>query len=546
MDLQDNAQNTAVIKPQAHATTSPFYSNPDILDEICEYIYDDDDLDSDEATAGRQSLLWAALTCRAFLEPALDCLWRSLDSLFPLLKILPAFAQSDGTYVLRGNISPEDWARFDWYARRIRKFSYNRDPDSLDIAMHVYFRIAQLRSSPLLPSLRHLHCPSTSQNDFLISGICLFLSPSLQTLEFENISSVEDKLCGTVLHTLASDGAHIEKIALRGRGLSRDTVWMAVRFEHLKHLELAGMGEAINLEIMETIGSLPRLVDLAIDFTESTMEPLSKDLGLKDLKSLMITAPVPFIQAFLPHISTNHLETFVAVAPSNPPIDKKDFLNDVVGRWKDSLRRIALVHQQVDEHIEELHIDALSPLIPLKKLTYLRLEGYAMELTDDNVADLGVAWPEMTTLLLPFISALNPRPTIVSLRILAQLCPGLRHLRIPLNTSDLPPFVSTGAPNTPAHNLHTLTIASADDPWDLRDLLHLARHIDYLYPKLRSVFPYEGHDADRWMQVHDMIQMYQAVRQEAVAFERANSQNAVSPSSSASVAPRYGALSLTS
>jgi len=385
--------------------------------------------------------------------------------------------------------------------------------------MHVYFRIAQLRSTPLLPSLRHLHCPSTSQNDFLISGICLFLSPSLQTLQLENISNVEDKLCGTVLHTLASDGAQIERIVLRGRGLSMDTVWKAVKFEHLNLLQLSGMGDAINLEIMEKIGSLPWLVNLGIDFTESPMAPLVQDIGLKDLNSLMITAPAPFIQAFLSHIATTQLETFIAVVPSNPPADKKEFLTKVVDRWGSTLRRIELLHQQLEEPaaIEHLHIDALAALVPLRKLTCLRLDGYAMELTDENISDMAIAWPEMITLLLPFISAIRPRPTMSSLRLFARLCPNLRYLTLPLNIGDPEPFISTGVAHTPVHNLHTLTIASADDPLDLRDLLHIARHIDYLFPKLKSLFPYDRHDADRWIQVHDMIQMYQAVRQEAIA-----------------------------
>ncbi|KAF8179869.1 hypothetical protein BJ912DRAFT_982041 [Pholiota molesta] len=486
MDLQGQGESTESELPAASTSRSsrlPFHSNPDILDEICEYLSYDCDADSDDISLSRRTLLRLALTSKAFLEPALDRLWRALDSLFPLLKILPAFGQSDGTYVLRGTISPDDWARFEWYARRIRKFSYTRDPDSLDIAMHVYFRLAQLRSTPILPSIRHLHCPSTSQNDFLISGICLFLSPSLQTLEFENISSVEDKLCGTVLYTLFSDGAQMEKVILRGRGLSRDTLNMAIKFED-RQITLAG--------------------DLAIDFTNSTIPPLDKDIGLRDLKSLMITAAIPFIQAFLPHILTTTLETFVAVAPSTSA-DKKEFLEDVVSRWKDTLRRIALVHQQEDT-VEELGLSVLSPLLPLRKLNYLRIEGYSMELTDINIENFARAWPEMNTLLLPFISSSHPRPTIHALRTLARLLPGLRHLRIPLNTGDLPAFVSPGAPHTPAHALHTLTIASADDPWELRDLLHLARHIDYFFPRLRYV--------------HEMIQMYQAVRQEVVAFER--------------------------
>ena len=73
---------------------------------------------------------------------------------------------------MKGNVSAEDWAqlRFDWYAQRIRKFAYGRDSDHVDIATHVYFYIVQLRSTPLLPSLRYLHCPSIIRNNFLISG----------------------------------------------------------------------------------------------------------------------------------------------------------------------------------------------------------------------------------------------------------------------------------------------------------------------------------------------------------------------------------------
>jgi len=194
----------------------------------------------------------------------------------------------------------------------------------------------------------------------------------------------------------------------------------------------------------------------------------------------------------------------------------------VVDRWNDTLRHIELVHQhKEDAPSEHLHIDALAPLVPLRKLTHLKLEGYAMELTDENILDMARAWPEIDTLLLPFISAIHPRPTLSSLRFLADLCPNLRHLTIPLNTGDLPPFVSTGVPHTPVHDLNTLTIASADDNWDLRDMLHVARHVDYLFPTLKSLSPYERRD-DRWTQVHEMIQMYQTVRQEAISFERAS------------------------
>lgn len=94
MDLQAQVQHPRFAK-------LPFHSNPDILDEICEYLSYEDEVDADDIASSRRTLLRLALTCRAFLEPALDRLWRNLDSLFPLLKVLPAFIQTDGTYVRR-------------------------------------------------------------------------------------------------------------------------------------------------------------------------------------------------------------------------------------------------------------------------------------------------------------------------------------------------------------------------------------------------------------------------------------------------------------
>lgn len=49
----------------------------------------------------RKYLLDAALVCRSFSEPALDLLWRSMESLRPLLNLLPKshLEVMDGQYV---------------------------------------------------------------------------------------------------------------------------------------------------------------------------------------------------------------------------------------------------------------------------------------------------------------------------------------------------------------------------------------------------------------------------------------------------------------
>ena len=49
--------------------------------------------------ASYRCLFDAALTCKDFLEVALDALWEELDSLVPLLKLLPALQVEDKVYV---------------------------------------------------------------------------------------------------------------------------------------------------------------------------------------------------------------------------------------------------------------------------------------------------------------------------------------------------------------------------------------------------------------------------------------------------------------
>jgi hypothetical protein len=47
----------------------------------------------------RKDLFSAAKTCKAFVEPALDLLWRILPSIIPLLLLLPSAEVDNGRYV---------------------------------------------------------------------------------------------------------------------------------------------------------------------------------------------------------------------------------------------------------------------------------------------------------------------------------------------------------------------------------------------------------------------------------------------------------------
>ena len=70
-----------------------FLKNPDLMAETFSHLQVKND------KKNRLCLFNAALTCKDFLDAALDALWEELHSLVPLLKLLPALQLEDGAYV---------------------------------------------------------------------------------------------------------------------------------------------------------------------------------------------------------------------------------------------------------------------------------------------------------------------------------------------------------------------------------------------------------------------------------------------------------------
>ncbi|PPQ68467.1 hypothetical protein CVT24_005564 [Panaeolus cyanescens] len=486
----DIVVSTSTPVSSSNLSPLPFFSNPDILEEICEHLaypdlpYDDDEyrpflqtFDIDIRTS-RQSLRDAALTCKAFLKPALDRLWRSLDTLFPLLKTLPVFVLSDTTYVIRGKMEEKDWERFDFYAPRVRKFKYTRDSEQLDIAMHVYFRLAQLRPNPLLPALQHLVCPSVKQKDYLVPGIFLFLGPAIQTIELRGISSIEDKLTGTVLHTLFAENARVGTLVLNGHGLSNDTITLATKFQHLHTLEIRGIHPKMDINVIREVAALPWLTDLKIDLegpgiTADTFAG-HHDMGLRDLKKLRVSGSLDTIKAFLSCVSSTELVNLkiAMINPQNGPLKQhllETLLSNITQYWKDSLAKVAIVQQRANERdspLLEIEPYTLLPLTQASGLRYLKFEGFTLELTDEDLYSYLEGWPQLKKLALPPAPAANANyrpetPTLASLHRIAFLCPRLQFLCMPLSIERVE--VPQGPNPWSPHGLRTLIIAGGGE-----------------------------------------------------------------------------------
>ncbi|TCD62847.1 hypothetical protein EIP91_006360, partial [Steccherinum ochraceum] len=151
--------------------------NADVTNKLLEYIVD--------SPNGRRSLARLARTCKAFKEPALNVLWRELDSFVPLLALFPnALMKRSRRPGLGLSKTPEpaDWERLLAYADRVRSITYNEAYNN--VAPTIFAVIEELRPKQfILPKLTALTWKAETAAGLERSR--LFLNPGLQSLTIE-------------------------------------------------------------------------------------------------------------------------------------------------------------------------------------------------------------------------------------------------------------------------------------------------------------------------------------------------------------------------
>ena len=127
--------------------------------------------------------------------------------------------------VLIGNVSRADWDRLEYYSRKVKSFNF-RDTtgghrDHWQVHPLTYFRIAQLQSSALFPSLCHLRF--NLRNSATPHSIFLFVSPLLYSVELLNIpTEYEDDIVRRFLATLSESSQMLSRIVLRSGRMATD------------------------------------------------------------------------------------------------------------------------------------------------------------------------------------------------------------------------------------------------------------------------------------------------------------------------------------
>ncbi|KAH9004724.1 hypothetical protein EDB86DRAFT_2885129 [Lactarius hatsudake] len=392
-----------------------------------------------------------ALVCRNWREVALDYVWAEVDDMYYLLQILAPLPRRGGIefYTFRRTPTPEDWARFAPYARRVRTLKFGTDllasGRAVNLGDSVFHDLARSRTTlEIFPNLRRLwweteHIALRSQHAVLFMhdkvkefGFSLNTEdpmalatdvvgrmPSLLSLKcFVDDYGVDHD---PILKYLLSHLPELQEITIPKQSLGGQVLKSLSLLPELRVVQfdnLGGIGRTPTPVIADTLeeGAFPMLDDLCLDST------------LEDMRNYLTGG------AFLPQIRSLSVES---VIPESS-LAVQEFLTDVT-RCYPSLETIAvdvIVGIEEQDACELLMPAHLHPILSLKQLIRLELRhNLPLQISEADLAEFGAALPAIEFLVLNPEPLLLSKPclTIHSLPTIGQNFPNLFHLEIYLD-----------------------------------------------------------------------------------------------------------------
>ncbi|KAJ7075372.1 hypothetical protein B0H15DRAFT_1010764 [Mycena belliarum] len=390
--------------------------NSDLFEQILHQMWVPTDGAAHRASqlkAFRRSLLAAALTCRDFSLSAVKLIWRSLDNLLPLLRLLPSFTfvEDDGVYNLGGIIADSDWTVFDRFAAYVRDIVYVKS--RREVNPLAYVRLAMRSSRVLLPNLSQFEC---SCGDPPGAEIILCIAPALVSVTLRSSSTSSTS---AFLDMFAPNSPALSHLTISNQPRSVFSVCSA--FRTLKSIELRqiqGPGAGCDSALV-AIGSLPSLQSLTTDFSgwdHDKMDAAGSDDLFGALTCLNIAATSSRlhrrIPLFLPKISSPALR-------SHQYREIGVIACCIATRWPTALKHLSLSGISCTQ-------DDFASMEGITGLRTLNLDNILQgPLSDARVLAIVGAWSVLTAASLEGAEA-----DIAFFRCVAQHCGALRTLRV--------------------------------------------------------------------------------------------------------------------
>ncbi|KAJ7134060.1 hypothetical protein C8R43DRAFT_639991 [Mycena crocata] len=415
---------------------------PELIEMICESLQA-----QEYSRTGVGDLHALARTCKFFLNPSLNVMWRKQYDLRNLVDCMPSdlWESSDSTECqLRRPINDTDWERFFVYASRITHFVLSERDLPLVGVLNIF-----LPRVHLLPNLDTLECFPGGTS--LVLYIRPFLSPRMQSVHFELGSPVSDV---TILQVLGHRYPGIRNFTLNWTAeyqpqhfslfvrnltqIERLTVEVVdvPAFQHLrqlttlKSLDTSLAPPAHGLVTCEDTPSFTAL--RLLKFRDTTADVASEYIPL------LFGSMVPTIEIDLNVTSTAAQTTALYTALAANCAHR-------------ALRSLEIVKSQLYERADAIDFHPATYVVPSSSLLILRcftnivklrLQPPAgFDLDDETVFSLARAWPSIRHLLLQTeVTDVAPhsRVSLGGLSAFARHCQELEILHITLNAISVP------------------------------------------------------------------------------------------------------------
>ncbi|KAF8523449.1 hypothetical protein BU17DRAFT_43779 [Hysterangium stoloniferum] len=425
-----------------------------------------------------------ALVCKAWLEPALDELWRVIEQPVALFRLLGPMHltrwMAFHIWVYSALVLPSAWTRFQYYARRIRRFIYIEDGTAASRAIFdisVFAEIARTRRHlVVLPYLQHLQWQSVH-----LGYATLFMHAELSQLTVSLDRFPMDahgfEAAATFLCECASRLPDLSELDLRASfsvsEVEAQLLGMLRCFRRLKKLSLprfwittSVLAVVADLPYLERIGwepfaiwtehandvdiinfaepdrSFPELDHISLETSFTCVTRLLEDGTLPTrLTSIMIST----IDVVMPRTLQHFFQLCAACYPA---------LTDLV------LHLFPVGKDPLIFYYDIISFETLQPILAIPTIRSFALWcPEQLPFTDANLEEIAQRWPDLTHLSLtsdPYIES-HPRLTLSALVSLATHCPRLRHVTLYLDLTA--PFPSS--PTSCLSNIQLIDVGTS-------------------------------------------------------------------------------------
>ncbi|KJA15683.1 hypothetical protein HYPSUDRAFT_148782 [Hypholoma sublateritium FD-334 SS-4] len=396
-----------------------------------------------------------ARVCHAWVEIALEIIWKEVDSLYQLFGVLGRLKRAGGEfYEFESKPDAVNWLRFETYARRVKSLRAN----AYQLKQSVFDCVDGLRREPaILPNLQALewNAPMKYSSLFMHSKVKkLCVSPPFTSLPafFQEIvnrlpnMSTLDILTGGPAHVVVEDLAcflyKLPQLTEINLPRSYFTTETANALSHMQHLR------SIQIQCSRPTKASQSIVSHGK--SEGLLCPLHNLRIETSFEEAIRIIEIPF--------STPNL-TRLDIDSGDPPIESSTFMRrliSAVSSHRQLVKEIRITSANhpcqsdciVTEDVKNLKLDIFRPLFRMSNLTSFEMtHQYPLNLAQSEIEIFATSCPAMENLMLNVepVHLSDSCLTLDALVPFAQHCSQLKRLGLFVDATDVPETTPTAS-----------------------------------------------------------------------------------------------------